>query len=163
MATLRNKRELAAVPREIPESTINSQSQITLDPVMAQENIPQVSEEIEGRVNRKHFKEFSRTESRTLGALSEHEEFLLTLQVRTCSVAVPGTFRNINSENREPTRDRSPGDPCSEAVFSAGHHGNLNASEQDEAHHMVRGVQEKVPYCSRGTSSGKQTKARSTI
>ena len=77
MATLRNKRELAAVPREIPESTINSQSQITLDPGMAQEYISQVSEEIEGRVTRKLFKEFSLTESRVLGALSELDEFLL--------------------------------------------------------------------------------------
>ena len=50
MATLRDKRELAAVSRETPENTMNSQSQNTLDPGMAQEYISQVSEEIEGRV-----------------------------------------------------------------------------------------------------------------
>ena len=88
MATLRNKRKLAAVLREAPENTTNSQSQNTLDPEMAQEYISQVSEEIEGRVTRKLSKEFSRTESFILGALSKLDEFLLNPQVRTCSVAL---------------------------------------------------------------------------
>ena len=49
MAALRNKKKLAAVPRETPENTRNSQSQNTLDPAMAQDYISQVSEEIDGR------------------------------------------------------------------------------------------------------------------
>ena len=53
MATLSNKRKLAAVSREIRENTRNSQSQNTLDPGMAEEYIAQVSEEIEGRVTKK--------------------------------------------------------------------------------------------------------------
>ena len=53
MATLTNKKKLAAVSRETPENTRNSQSQNTLDPKMAQENISQVSEEFEGRVTKK--------------------------------------------------------------------------------------------------------------
>ena len=85
MATLRNKRQLAAVSRETPENTRNSQSQYTLDPEMAKEYISQVSEEIEGRVTKKLSKEFSRTETRILGALSKLDEFLLNPQVRTCS------------------------------------------------------------------------------
>ena len=52
MATLRNKRKLAAVSRETPEITRNSQSQNTLDPEMAQKYISQVSEKIEGRVTK---------------------------------------------------------------------------------------------------------------
>ena len=103
MTTLRNKRKLAAVSRETPENTRNSQSQNTLDPEMAQEYISHVSEEIEERVTKKLSKEFSRTESRILGALSKLDEFLPSPQVRTCSVAVPGTSRNNESENREPT------------------------------------------------------------
>ena len=75
---------------------------------MAQEYISQVSEEIEGRVTKKLSKQFSRTESRILGALSKLDDFLLKPQVRTCSVAVPGTSRNIDSGNRQPTGDRSP-------------------------------------------------------
>ena len=134
MATLRKKRKLAAVWRETPENTRNSQSHNTLDPEMAQEYISQVSEEIEGRVTKKLSKEFSRTESRILGALSKLE-FLLNPQVRTCSVAVPGTSRNNDSENREPTEDRSLNDPCPEAVFSSHHFGNLNGSELEESHH----------------------------
>ena len=69
---------------------------------MAEEYITQVSEEIEERVTKKLFQEFSRTESRILGALSKIDEFLLNPQVRTCSVAVPGTSRNKNSENGNP-------------------------------------------------------------
>ena len=145
MATLRNKRKLAAVSRETPENTKNSQSQTTLDPRMAEEYIAQVSEKIEERVSKKLSKNFSRTESRILRALSKLDEFLLNPQVRTCSVAVPGTSRNNNSENREPTGDRSLGDPCPEVLFSACHFNNLNDSEQEERHHIVTGVPEEIP------------------
>ena len=102
---------------------------------MAQEYIYQVSEEIERRVTKKLSKEFSRTESRILGAFSKLDEFLLNPQIRTCSVAVLGTSKNNESENREPTGDRSLGDPCPEAGFSTYHSSNLNDSEQEESHH----------------------------
>ena len=77
MAILRNKRKLAAVSRETPEITRSSQSQNTLDPGMAQEYISQVSEEIQRRVTKKLSKDFSWTESRILGALSNFDESLL--------------------------------------------------------------------------------------
>ena len=87
---------------------------------MAQGYISQVSEEIKGRVTKKLSKEFSRTESRILRALSKLDEFLLSPQVRTCSVAVPGTSRNSDSENREPTGYRSLNDSCpSGLLFSS--------------------------------------------
>ena len=135
MATWRNKRKLAAVSRKTPENTWSGQSQNTLDPGVAQKYLSQVSEEIEERVTKKLSKEVSQTESRILGALSKLDEFLLNPQVQPCFVAVPGTSRNNNSENREPTGDRSLGDPCPETVFSACHRSNLNDSEQDETHH----------------------------
>ena len=138
MATLRGKRILAAVSRETPENTMNSQSESTLDPGMAQEYFSQVSEEIEGRVTKKLSTEFSRTESRILGALSNLDEFLLNPQVRPCSVAVPGKSRNNYSENREPSGDRALGDPCPEAVFSACHSSNFNDLEQEEIHHNFK-------------------------
>ena len=56
MATLRNKRKLAAVSREPPESTRNSRGQSTLDPDLTQDYISQVSEEIEGRITKKTLK-----------------------------------------------------------------------------------------------------------
>ena len=135
MATLRNKRTLTAVSRETPENTRNNQSQNTLDLEMAQEHISQVSEEIEARVTKELSREFSRTESRILGALSNFDEFLLTPPVRTCSVAVPETSRNSNSENREPTGDRSLEDPCPEVRYSSHHSGNLNSPEVEEYPH----------------------------
>ena len=89
MATLRNKRKLAAVSRKTPESARSGRTQNILHPELTQDYISQVSEEIEGRVTKKLSKEFSKTESRILGALSRLDEFFLNPQVRTCSVAVP--------------------------------------------------------------------------
>ena len=91
-------------------------------------------------------------------------------------MSVPGTSRKSDSENREATADCSLNDPCQEVVFPSHHSVNLNGSELEEPHHMVTGaqeairyrphmatgVQEETPYCSPGTSSGKQKKARST-
>ena len=113
MATLRNKRKLAAVSRETPECSRGSRGRSVLDPELAQNYISQVSEEIEGRVTKKLSKEFNKTESRILGALSKLDEFLLNPQVRTCSV-VQGASRKANSENRETHGDRSSNDPYPE-------------------------------------------------
>ena len=123
MATLRNKRKLAAVSRETPESTRSGRTQNILDPELTQDYISQVSEEIEGRVTKKLSKEFSRTESRILGALSKLDEFLLNPQVRACSVAVPGTSRSSNLENQGTNEDRPSDDPRPEGEFSSPHYG----------------------------------------
>ena len=72
-----------------------------------------------------------------LGALSKLDEFLLSPQVRTCSVAVPGLSGNSNSENREPTGDRSLDDPCPETGFYSHHSGNLNSSEVEDYPHKI--------------------------
>ena len=119
MATLRNKRKLAAVSRETPESTRSGRAPNVLDPQLTQEYISQVSEEIEGRVTKKLSKEFSRTESRILGALSKLDEFLLNPQVRTCSVAAPGTSRSSNLENQGTNEDRPSDDPGPEVEISS--------------------------------------------
>ena len=121
MATLRNKTKLAAVSIERPEGSRSSRTQNVLDPELTQDYISQVSEEIEGRVTKKLSKEFSKTESRILGALSKLDEFLLNPQVRICSVAVPGTSRNTNWENQETTGDRSSDDPYPEVGFFSHH------------------------------------------
>ena len=123
MATLRNKRKLAAVSRETPESTRSGRAQNILDPELTQDYISQVSEEIEGRVTKKLSKEFSRTESQILGALSKLDEFLLNPQVRTCSVAVPGTSGSSNLENQGTNEDRPSDDPGPEVEFSSPHFG----------------------------------------
>ena len=184
MATLRNKRKLAAVSRETPESTRNGRAPNVLDPELTQDYISQVSEEIEGRVTKKLSKEFSRTESRILGALSKLDEFLLNPQVRTCSVVAPGTSRSSNLVNLGTNEDRPSDDPGPEVEFSSpisgaetdphmvtgatgetrhGPHMVTGAPREMRQHpHMTMETQEEIPYCSTSTSSGKQKKARST-
>ena len=111
MATSRNKKKLAAVSRETQEYPSISKSQNTSAPVITEEHIAQVSEEIEGRVTGKLSQDFSRTESGILGALFKLDEFLLNPEVRTFSGTVPGTFRNAGAENWEPSGDGSRNDP----------------------------------------------------
>ena len=118
MASLRNKRKLAAVSRETQESARNSHSQNRFVPGMTEEYITQISEEIEGRVTKKLSQEFSLTESRILGALLKLEEFLLNPQVRTCSGSVQATSGNNDFENQEPTGDGSQNDPYSGVELS---------------------------------------------
>ena len=137
MATLRNKRKLAAVSRETPEGSRSSRGQNVLDPELTQNYISQMSEEIEGRVTKKLLKEFSETESRILGALSKLDEFLLNPQVRTCSVAVQGTSRNANSENRETLGDRSSDDPYPEVGYFPQNSARLNRPETETNSHMA--------------------------
>ena len=108
---------MGAVSRETQESPRNSLSQNTIIPGMTEEYMTKVLEEIEGRVTEKLSKKFSRTESRNLCALSKLDEFLLNPQVTTCSEIVPGTSRNSDLENWEPTRDRSQNDPYREVEF----------------------------------------------
>ena len=116
MATLRNKRKLAAVTRESQEERSRiGQSRNTSVPRINEEYITQVSEEIEGRVTKKLSQEYSRTESRILGALSKLDEFLLNQQIQTHSRTVPGTFRNTNVENQGTNGDDSQSDPHPEA------------------------------------------------
>ena len=116
MATLRNKRKLAGVTREAQEENPrNGQSRNTSIPRINEEYITQVSEEIEGRVTEKLSQEFSRTESRILGALSKIDEFLSNQQIQTHSRTVPGTFRNTNVENQGTNEDDSQSDPHPEA------------------------------------------------
>ena len=108
-----------------------------LDPELTQDYLSHVSEEIEGRVTKKLVKEYNKTESRILGALSELDEFLLNPQVRTCSVAAHGTSRNSNSENRETHGDRSSTDPYPEVGYFPRHSGQLNSPEAETISHTV--------------------------
>ena len=128
-------KKLAAVSRETPEGSRSSKGKNVLDPELTQDYISQVSEEIEGRVTKKLSKEFSKTKSRILGALSKVDESLLNPHVRTCSVAVPGTSRNTNLENRETTGDRASDDPYREVGYFSHHSGQLNIPETETKPH----------------------------
>ena len=122
MATLRDKRKLAAVTTEIQEEhPRNGQSRNTSVPRINEEYITQLSEEIESRVSKKLSQEFSRTESRILGALSKLDEFLLNQQIRTHSGTVPETFRNTNVDNQGTNEDDSMSDPHPQAGLFRNH------------------------------------------
>ena len=217
MATLRNKRKLAAVTRETQEENPrNGQSRNTSVPRINEEYITQVSEEIEGRITKKLSQEFNRIESRISDALSKLDEFLSNQQIQTHSKTVPETFRNTNVENQGTNEDDSQSDPhpeagifrgqttqnsgpkdCRDMVTGAtreirqcrdmvtgvtgeicqcrdmltGSQGEIRyrpdmvrraSEEMRNGLDMVTAVQEDIPYCSSGISSGKQKTARST-
>ena len=146
MATLRNKRKLAAVTRETQEENPrNGLSRNTSVLRNNEEYITQLSEEIEGRFSKKLSQEFSRTESRILGALSKFDEFLSNQQVHTHFETVPGTFRNTNVENQGTNEDDSQSDPHPEAVIFRGQT-TQNLGSKD-CRDMVTGVQEEIRQC----------------
>ena len=121
MATLRNKQKLAAVTRDTQEENPRSgQSRNTSVPRINEEYITQVSEEIEGRVSKTLSQEFSRTESRILGALSKLDDFLLNQRIRMHSETVPGTLRNTNFENQGTNENDSQSDLHPEAGIFRG-------------------------------------------
>ena len=123
-----------------------------------------------------------------MGALFKLDEFLSNQQIHTHSETVPGTFRNTNVENQGTNEDDSQSDPHPEAgIFRSQTTQNFGPKDcrdmvtrfQGEIRYrpdmvtgcsevmrngldMVTAVQEEIPYCSSGISSGKQKKARST-
>ena len=96
MASLGNKRKLAAINRENHEDSSRSNSSWNTSVPGIQECITQVSEEIERKVTKKMSWEFSRRESLILGAPIKLDEFLLSPQVWVHSGFVPKTSRNSN-------------------------------------------------------------------
>ena len=99
MATLRNKKKLAALNmencEEHPRSSLARNSYV---PKSQEHDITQVSEEIEVRVIKKLSQEFSRTENRILGALSRLDDFLLNPLVHGHCGTAPETSRNANGK-----------------------------------------------------------------
>ena len=105
---------------------------------MTEGYIAQVSGGIQAKVSEKLTQEFSRTESRNLGALSKLDNFLLNPQVRICSVAVPGTSRNNDTDNWKPTADRSLNDPYPEVEFSIRQASTSADSDRRETYHKTQ-------------------------
>ena len=146
MATLRNKRKLAAVTRETEEEKPrNGQSWNTSVPRNNEEYITQFSEEIEGRVSKKLSQEFNRTESRISDALSKLDEFLLNQQIQTHSETVQGTFRITNEENHGTNEDDSQSDSHPEAGIFRGQ--NTQNSGPKDCRDMVTGVTGEIRHC----------------
>ena len=133
MAT-RNKRKLAALNEENceehPRSNLVQNSSV---PRSQEDYITQVSEEIDGRVTKKLSQEFSRTESRILGALAMLEDFLMNPLLQGQSGTTPETSRNVFSINPGKNEDDSQSDPHPEA--------GLLTSGREDRHDMAMRVQ----------------------
>ena len=100
MAILRNKRKLAALNKENCEEHLRSNlAQNSNAPRSQEDYITQVSEEIESRVTKKLSQEFSRTDSRILGALSRLDDFLMNPLIEGYSETAPETSRNAYGTN----------------------------------------------------------------
>ena len=80
--------------------------------------ITQVLEEVESRLTKKLFQEYSRTVSRILGALSCLEDFLPNLLIQGHSGTAPETSRNTLRTNQGTNRDDSQSDPHPKAGVS---------------------------------------------
>ena len=135
MATLRKKREPAAVSGERQEQPRNSQAQERFVPGITEVYITQILRRLKV-VSIKLSREFSRTESRNFGAVLNLYEVLWNPQVRTLSGNTPGTSRNNGVENRETAGDRSQNDPYSEVKFFGCMSNNSNDSDPEDTSHM---------------------------
>ena len=114
--TTRNKRKLAALNKENCEERPRSNlAQNSSAPRSQEDYITQVSEEIEGRVTKRLSKEFSRTESRILGALARLDDFLMNPLLPGYSGATPEPTRSALGNNQGTNEDDSQNDPHPEA------------------------------------------------
>ena len=83
-----------------------------------EEFISQVSGEIGGRVTRKLWKEFSRTESCISGALAQPDVFILKSLTQSHSRSAPETSRNTYGINQGKNEHDSQSDPHPDARVS---------------------------------------------
>ena len=144
MATLRNKRKLAALnkenSKEHPRSNLAQNSNVARS---QEDYITQVSEEIQGRVTKKLSQEFSRTENPILGALARLDDFLMNPLLQGHSGTAPETSRNALSISRGTNENDSQSDPHPEAVIF--HNQMTENSGPEDGHDNTFAV---YSYCS---------------
>ena len=132
MATLRNKRKLAALNKEnCEEHSGDNLAQNSNVPRSQEDYITQVSEEIEGRVTKKLSQEFSRMKNRILGALSRLDDFLMNPLIQGHSGTAPETSRNAYGTNQGTNEDDSQSDPHPEAGIFENHTIQNSGPEDD--------------------------------
>ena len=101
-----------------------------------------VSREIDGTVTEKLAKEFSRTKSPNLGALSQLDEFLLKPLIQSHSGTAPETSRNTLGTNQGTNEGERQSDPHPEASVSRTM--TIRNTDPVDAYDMVTVVQEGV-------------------
>ena len=160
MATLRNKKKLAALNKEnCEEHPWNNMAQNSNVPRSQEDYITQVSEKIEGIVTKKLSQEFNRTENRILGALARLDDPLIQGHPGT----IPETSRNAYGTNQGTNEDDSQSDLHPEAgIFQNQMTRNSGPEEGHDRHFkkfrcevFIRAetVLEIFPICNRFTRS----------
>ena len=141
MATLRNKRKLAALNKENCEEHSGRNLAQNSNVSRSQEDyITQVFEEIEGRVTKKLSQEFSRKENRILGALSRLDDFLMNPLIQGHSATTPEASRNTHDTNEGTNEDDCHSDPHPAAgIFQS----RTTHNSVLEDRHDRRGVKKK--------------------
>ena len=116
MATLRNKRKLAALNDEnCEEHTRSNMARNSSVPRWQEDYITQASEEIEEKVTKKLSQEFSRTENRILGTLARLDDFLMNPLLQGHSGTAPETSWIALSTSQGTNEDDSQSDLHPEA------------------------------------------------
>ena len=112
MAALRKQGKLASVYRKNHEDDLmDNKARNTNFPTPEEVYVTQVAEKTEVRMTMKRFRESSRTEIYSLGALLKIVKFLLNAPVRVHSGPVLESSRKSNRENRGMKESRSQNDP----------------------------------------------------
>ena len=185
MRNTRNKRRLAEIQDNFDGESSQSSNRERTQGNINEEYISQVSQEIEGRIAKKLSQEFSKRESRILGALAKLDHFLTnpadgngesTPKQKSTSVRGISGTQSSNMPEREgcvlnglDTRYHIP-DPEETVHMVTGvpHHNHTVTGIDDhdymdnEENQHETNVTEEITFQSPGTSSGKQKKVRST-
>ena len=127
----------------------------TNTPGISEEYITHLSQEIENRVTKKIFQEFSWAENKISSALLRFDKFLLNSQDLVQSGNDPESFRDTGTRNQEPCEDRSQNDHHLEVDDTENRFAHTVTPEPNASLYMVTGVQKEIPYSAPGTSSGK--------
>ena len=128
---LRIRRKLAAVNRDNQvERPWYQMSRDTVAPKIDEEYITQVSEEMENKAIKKVPPDFSGTDSRIRGALSNIYDFILNSQFLVQHGSIPGTSRDTIRENQEINENRSQNDP----------HREVDRREEGSSHTLIAGL-----------------------
>ena len=140
MATLRNKRKLAALNNENSEDHPRSRWAQNSDAPRSEEKyITQVFKEIEGTVTNKLSQDFNRTESLVLGALSRLDDFLLNPLIQGHSGTASETSRNAHVTKQGTNGDVSQSDPHPKAgIFQSQTTQNSGPEDGHDVHFLVK-------------------------
>ena len=115
---IRNKKILAALNEKNceghPRSNVAQNSNV---PRSEEDNINQVSKDIEGRFTKGLSKEFITTKNRILGALARLDDFLMNPLLQDPSGTTPEATRNALITSHGTTEDDSQNFPHPEAGF----------------------------------------------